>query len=96
MAQKIFDLKPDLQPGAILHDAIVGTFRAHGGSFEVWCRVNGITPSTARNATFGQSRGPRGRDLLDRIITAAGRDFVRRAYSARIEQYAATLKHGAE
>ncbi|MDO9527123.1 MAG: hypothetical protein Q7J57_16550 [Gemmobacter sp.] len=85
----------DFQPGAILHDAIVGTFRAHGGSFERWCQENGITPSTARNATFGQSRGPKGRALLGRIIDDAGRDFVRRAYAARIEAYASAVKRGA-
>ena len=38
----------DFQPGAILHDAIVGTFKANGGSFELWCRENGISPSLAR------------------------------------------------
>ena len=63
----------EFQPGAILHDAIVGTFRAHGRSFEGWCHENGTTPSNARNATFGQSRGPKGRELLDRIIDGAGR-----------------------
>ena len=40
----------DFQPGAILHDAIVGTFKANGGSFELWCRENGISPSLARVA----------------------------------------------
>jgi len=85
----------EFQPGAILHDAIVGTFRAHGKSFEHWCKDNGITPSNARNATFGQSRGPKGRELLDRIIEAAGREFVALAYGARIAQYAAELTKGA-
>lgn len=85
----------EIQPGAILHDAVVGTFRAHGGSFEGWCAANGVTPSNARNATFGQSRGPKGRVLLDRLIDAAGRDFVLRAYAARIETYARHVKKGA-
>jgi hypothetical protein len=66
--------------------------RAHGLSFEAWCIQNGITSSNARNATFGQSRGPKGRDMLRRIIDGAGRDFVMKAYVARIEAYAAQVK----
>lgn len=85
----------EFQPGAILHDAIVGTYRAHGRSFEGWCHENGVTPSNARSATFGQSRGPKGRALLERIIDGAGRDFVMRAYASRIEAYANSLKAGA-
>ena len=80
------------QPGAILHDAIVGTFKARGYGFENWCRDNGVTPSVARNATFGQSRGPNGRALLDRIIESAGPEFLQLAYSKRIEEYAAAIK----
>ena len=85
----------ELQPGAILQDAIVGTFKAHGRSFEKWCHENGITPSNARSATFGQSRGPKGRELLERLIDAAGRDFVMKAYAARIGAYAEYVKKGA-
>lgn len=85
----------EIQPGAILHDAIVGTFRAHGQSFEAWCAQNGVTPSNARNATFGQSRGPKGRILLDKIIDGAGRDFVLKAYASRISSYADEVKKGA-
>ena len=85
----------DFQPGAILHDAVVGTFRAHGLSFEKWCKENGMTPSNARNATFGQSRGPKGREMLARIIEAAGPEFLRMAYEARLRASLATLKKGA-
>ena len=85
----------DFQPGAILHDAIVGTFRAHGGSFEKWCAKNGVLPSNARNATFGQSRGPKGQALLARIIAAAGPEFLRLAYAKRIAEYAEQVKKGA-
>lgn len=85
----------EIQPGAILHDAIVGTFRAHGSSFEGWCAANGVTPSNARNATFGQSRGTRGLELRNKLIDAAGRDFVLAAYAARIAEYAAHVKKGA-
>lgn len=74
-----------------MHDAVVGTFRAHGNSFEAWCHENGFTPSNARNATFGQSRGPKGRDLLRKIIDGAGRDFVWKAYVQRIADHNAAL-----
>lgn len=90
MSPKLYDF----QPGAILHDAIVGTFKAHGRSFEGWCRENGIQPSTARNATFGQSRGPAGKALLARIIEAAGPEFLRMAYAKRIQEYAEAVKKG--
>ena len=62
------------QPGAILHEAIVGAFKARGGSFEHWCRDQGLQPTAVRNATFGQSRGPRGKELLGLISV---RDVLR-------------------
>lgn len=76
------------QPGAILHEAIIGAFRANGDNFNDWCRRNGITPSVARNATFGQSRGPAGVALLARLIEGAGPDFVERAYARRLAEHA--------
>ena len=78
----------DLLPGTILHEAIIGAFWARGLGFDAWCEENGITPSNARNATFGQSRGPKGRQMLERIIDAAGRDFVERAYDERLKRIA--------
>lgn len=90
MAQNI----PEFQPGSILHEVIVGAFRAHGMTFEGWCKENGLTPMNGRNATFGQSRGPAGRSNLERIIDAAGRDFVRDAYRRRIEEHFLLLKRG--
>lgn len=86
---------PEFQPGSILHEVIVGAFRASGTSFDVWCQENGLTPSNGRNATFGQSRGPVGRKNLEKILDAAGRDFVRAAYLRRIEAHHAQLKKGA-
>jgi hypothetical protein len=77
----------EFQPGAILHEVIVGAFRARGLTFEGWCQQNGITPANGRNATFGQSRGATGRRNLDRIIEAAGRDFVGDAYRRRLEEH---------
>ena len=75
------------QPGAILHEAIVGGFRANGDNFNAWCKRHGITPSVARNATFGQSRGPNGRKLLARLIEGAGPDFVEHTYRRRIGEH---------
>ncbi|TDE40961.1 hypothetical protein [Antarcticimicrobium sediminis] len=89
--------KPNLyQPGAILHEAIIGAFRASGYNFNDWCIRNGVTPSVARNATFGQSRGPNGKALLKRLIDAAGRDFVDGAYARRLSEHAAQFKGAAE
>ncbi len=74
---------------------IVGAFKVSGSGFEIWCRDNGINPSTAPQATFGQSRGPNGKAILERMIDAAGRDFVVRAYTSRILALAEQLKKGA-
>ena len=72
------------QPGAILHEVIDGAFRSAGTTFDAWCKANDIHPSTARNATFGQSKGERGGVMLDRIIDAAGRDIVTMSYRKRM------------
>jgi len=82
------------QPGAILHEAIVGGFRANGDNFNAWCKGHGITPSVARNATFGQSRGPHGQSLLARLIDGAGPDFVEHTYRRRLADHAE--KYGKE
>jgi hypothetical protein len=91
MAQKL----PEFQPGAILHEVLVGAFRASGTTFERWCHENGITPTNARGCTFGQSRGPEGRKNLNRMIDAAGREFVRDAYLRRLVEHCEQLKRGA-
>lgn len=80
------------QPGTILHEVIDGAFRSFGSSFDTWCRENGIHPSTARNATFGQSAGNRGQALRERIIDAAGRDVVTISYRKRMIREAARLE----
>jgi len=77
----------EFQPGAILHEVIVGAFRARGLTFEGWCHQNGMSTANGRNATFGQSRGKIGKFNLDRIIDAAGREFVADAYRRRIEEH---------
>lgn len=87
--------QPEFQPGAILHEVIVGAFRARGLTFEGWCKDNGLTPMNGRNATFGQSRGDVGRRNLEKIIDAAGRDFIRDAYRRRLEEHYAAIKKGA-
>ncbi len=82
----------EFQPGAILHEAIIGAFRANGDSFHDWCIRNEITPSVARNATFGQSRGPAGQELLGRLIRGGGEDLIRRAYAKRLTEHAASFQ----
>lgn len=86
---------PEFQPGAILHEVIVGAFRARGLIFDAWARENGLTPSNARNATFGQSRGEAGQRNLEMIIDAAGRDFVRDAYRRRLTEHFEQFQKGA-
>lgn len=83
------------QPGAILHAAVVGAFKTRGLSFEAWCADQGVPPSAARNATYGQSKGPKGRALLARMIEAAGADVVQTAYLARLKSHVTDLKKGA-
>lgn len=83
------------QPGAILHAAIVGAFKTRGLSFEAWCAGNGVLPGSARAATYGQSKGPKGRALLARLIEAAGADVVQTAYLARLNSHVIDLKSGA-
>lgn len=90
MAEKSFPF----QPGVMLHEAIVGAFRATGGSFEVWCAENGVAPSIARNATFGVAKGPKGRALLAKLIAAAGPEVVRAGYLARFRTHAEDLRKG--
>ena len=80
-----------LYPGVLLHDAIVGAFRANGGNIHDWCKRNDVTPSAARNATSGQSRGPAATALLERLIEAAGEDFVEHNYVQRLKAHAAEL-----
>lgn len=83
------------QPGVMLREAIVGAFRASGGSFEVWCSERGINPTSARRATYGINKGPKGRKMLADLIAAAGPDVVRVGYIARFRRYAEVLRHGA-
>ncbi|PQV56366.1 hypothetical protein LX70_02632 [Defluviimonas denitrificans] len=73
----------------------MGAFRARGLTFEGWCKENGLTPMNGRNATFGQSRGDVGRANLERIIEAAGREFIRDAYARRLAEHAAQFAKGA-
>lgn len=83
------------QPGAILHEVIVGSFRSAGTSFEKWCAENGVHPSTARMATYGQSGGDKGVALLNKIIDGAGRDLVAVGYRKRMMMEAERLEGAA-
>ncbi|KJZ21851.1 hypothetical protein [Tritonibacter mobilis] len=90
------NFRKPFQPGAILHEVIVGAFRSAGTSFEVWCKENGVHPSTARTATYGQSGGAQGRALLKRIISAAGEDLVTAGYSKRMIAEASHLSEATD
>jgi hypothetical protein len=79
------------QPGAILHDAIVAAFRANNGSFESWLAERGVPSATARGATYGQSRGPRGTALLKALIEAAGPEMVWGIYVNRLRRHVADV-----
>ena len=79
------DTPRDFQPGHILHNVVIGAFRARGTTFQEWCSANGISQANARNCTYGQSSGPKGRTLLGRIVDAAGRDTVNMLYSERMQ-----------
>lgn len=85
----------DFQPGAILHDAIMGALRAKGIRLEEWCARVGYTPGAVRSATFGQGRGPKGKALLSKLLDVAGRDLVRQAYEQRLREHMAALQEGA-
>jgi hypothetical protein len=80
------------QPGAMLHDAIVASFRANNASFENWLAERGIASATARGATYGQSRGPKGTALLQALIEAADPEMVRALYLRRLGQHMADLQ----
>lgn len=79
------------QPGVMLHDAIVGAFRASGTSFEVWCTERRINPSNARNTTYGINKGPKGRAMLAQMIADAGPAIVEAGYLARLQRHVATV-----
>lgn len=83
MSEKTFPY----QPGAMLHDAVVGAFRASGGSFENWCIERGINPNSARQATYGMNKGPKGRQMLADLIASAGPDVVLAGYLARLRRH---------
>ena len=82
-------------PGLILHEAILGAFKARGSSLNQWCKANRVDPGNARYATFGQSAGPTGRRLLNRIIQSAGPELVEAAYTHRISEEFFKLKENA-
>lgn len=67
------------QPGKILNEVIVGCFRAAGTTMEQWCNAQGVNRASAMSATYGRSGGPRGQELLDQMIEAAGRAAVAEA-----------------
>lgn len=79
------------QQGLILHQAVVGAFRATGRSFEKWAIAYGSNATNVRNATLGMSKGPRGLEVLRDVIEAAGPELVRVAYLKRLDEHIAEV-----
>jgi lambda repressor-like predicted transcriptional regulator len=82
------------QPGKILHDAIAGALRSNGLSLDRWCRENGYLRSTVMQATHGQMCGPKGLEILDRLIADAGVESVQLSYRFRILNEAKKFSRG--
>ncbi len=76
----------EFQPGVILHAVIIGAFRMKGLTLHHWCQDHGVHQSQVRNATYGQSSGKAGQDLLNRVINAAGREVVTDLYVRRMRE----------
>lgn len=83
------------QPGLILHESIIGSFRANGDNLHAWCERNGVNKSVVRNVTFGQTGGAKSKVLLAQIIEAAGAETVSHIYECRMAQHADDLNKGA-
>ena len=79
-------------PGIILHDVIIGALRSSGSSLDGWCQANQVRSTTARSVTLGTSTGPKGTEMLNKIIDDAGRDIVTAAYTKRMVMEAEKLK----
>lgn len=93
MTQKQRHFQP--QPGAILHAAIAGALKARGSGFEIWCHEHDIPPSTVRNCTYGQSKGPKGQAMIGRLVADAGPDLVRALYIHRLKAHLADVEKAA-
>jgi hypothetical protein len=79
------------QPGAILHDAIMAGLRARNRTLVDFCAERGIDTQAARQASFGQSGGPKGRALVAAMIEAAGPAFVHQVYISRLAEHHAAM-----
>ena len=77
------------QPGAILHDAVMGAFRASGTTLKTWAEASDLHLTSCRMATHGLMRGPRGQALMEKLIAAAGPEIVEAGYEARLRQHLA-------
>jgi len=78
-------------PGLVLYEVVLGSFKASGTTFEVWCKANGTNVTVARNSLKGVNSGPSGKILLGRLIDGAGRDVVALAYRTRMERHVADM-----
>lgn len=81
----------NFQPGTILYEVILGSFKASGISFEEWCRANDVNPAAARSALKGFSTGTQGQAVIGKLVAGAGAEVVKVAYRTRIERHAAEV-----
>lgn len=72
----------------------LGAFKARGLHLDACCLENGLHPALVRNATYGQSGGKRGREILDKAVAAAGRENVERAYVDRLTAHLSQIAKG--
>ena len=75
------------QPGAMLHDAIMGALRAKGVSFGGWCRENNLDPGNTKCTTCGVNNGIKSQRKLRQLIEYAGPEAVRFHYEARLKEH---------
>lgn len=78
---------PEFQQGLVLLDALIGSFRARGTSFEAFCKDRGYASMNLRNAALGASTTPQAMEMLEEAINAAGREIVLSVYRERVGRH---------
>ncbi|MGV6840016.1 MAG: hypothetical protein ACWA40_07450 [Planktomarina sp.] len=79
------------EPGVILHDAIIGAFRARGETLLGWCKAHGIDQRYVKTATTGLSCGPRAVELVEQLVEGAGAEAVHWNYKNRLKNHYETI-----
>lgn len=60
------------RPGADLYRLVKAGFVAKGTTFTAYCHSAGIIPSNGRQALLGSWTGPRGREVVRKLVEASG------------------------